>query len=142
MKELRREKASSDPLYLGSFAHALKRTFDNLLGRVGLQPSPQAGRLGIPRLTRDEEGRVKCVACSLCAAACPADCITIEAVAAPWEDREKIPGRFELDAGRCILCGLCVDACPEDALDRSSRWTPVARDRDGLRLQMDALLLR
>lgn len=142
MKELRGEEGSADRFYLGSFVHALKRTLDNLLRRVGAQPSPHAGRLGIPRLTKDDQGRVKCVACFLCVAACPADCIAIEAAVAPWEDREKVPGRFELDAGRCILCGLCVDACPEDALDRSARWTPVARDRDQLRLQMDALLLR
>ncbi len=142
MKELRLEKGWSDRFYLGPFSLALKRTLDNLLRRVGVQPSVQAGRLGIPRLTKDDEGRVKCVACFLCTAACPADCIDIEAAPAPWDDREKIPGRFELDAGRCILCGLCVEACPEDALDQSAKWTPVVRDRDGLRLQMDALLLR
>ena len=142
MKELRHEKGWSDRFYLGPFFLALKRTFDNLLRRVSVQPSAQAGRLGIPRLTKDDEGRVKCVACFLCAAACPADCIAIEAAEAPWKDREKIPGRFEFDAGRCILCGLCVDACPEGALDRPARWAPVVRDREGLRLQMETLLLR
>ena len=142
MKELRHKKGWSDRFYLGPLFLALKRTFDNLLRLAGVQPSAQEGRLGIPRLTKDDQGRVKCVACFLCVAACPAGCIAIEATAAPWENREKAPRRFELDAGRCILCGLCVDACPEDALDRSARWAPVARDRDGLRLQMDALLLR
>ena len=142
MKELRHESGWPQLFYLGPFLLALKRTFDNLVRRADVQPSAQPGRLGIPGLTQDDKGRVKCVACFLCAAACPANCISIEAAAAPWEDREKIPGRFELDAGRCILCGLCVDACPEEALDRSSSWSPVGRDRDGFRLPMDALLLR
>ena len=48
---------------------------------------------GVHRLNRDEQGRVKCVACMLCATACPANCIAIEAAAAPpdWPDRDKFP---------------------------------------------------
>src|SRR5262245_30544155 len=46
---------------------------------------------GVHRLNRDERGRVKCVACFLCATACPAHCIDILGVASPWPDREKYP---------------------------------------------------
>ena len=44
---------------------------------------------GVHRLNRDTEGRVKCVACFLCATACPAHCIDIIGVESPWPDREK-----------------------------------------------------
>ncbi|WP_437206196.1 NuoI/complex I 23 kDa subunit family protein [Planctomicrobium sp. SH664] len=74
---------------------------------------------GVHRLNRDEQGRVKCVACMLCATACPADCISIEAQAAPpeWPDRDKFPKTFVLDELRCIYCGMCEEACPVDAIE-------------------------
>jgi NADH-quinone oxidoreductase subunit I len=74
---------------------------------------------GVHRLNRDEQGRVKCVACMLCATACPADCIWIEAAPAPpdWPDRDKFPSSFVLDELRCIYCGMCEEACPVDAIE-------------------------
>lgn len=76
------------------------------------------GYRGLHMLTRDEEGRIKCVACEMCSTACPADCIRIVADNGNWEDsREKYPAVFEIDMLRCIFCGMCVEACPEDAID-------------------------
>ena len=73
---------------------------------------------GEHRLTKDEQGHMKCVACYMCATACPAHCINIEAEAAPpdWEGRDKIPRVFEIDMLKCIYCGYCVEACPKNAL--------------------------
>ena len=76
------------------------------------------GYRGLHMLTRDTEGRVKCVACEMCSTACPSDCIRIVADDGGWEDsREKYPKTFEIDMLRCIFCGMCVEACPEDAID-------------------------
>ena len=76
---------------------------------------------GVHRLNRDEQGRVACTACFMCETACPADCIHIEAGAAPWPDREKYPVKFDIDELRCIFCGMCEEACPVDAIE----LTPV-----------------
>src|SRR5689334_5354484 len=71
-------------------------------------------------LQRDVNGMEKCVACFLCAAACPADCIYIEA--AENTDTERISGGeryakvYNIDYNRCIFCGYCVEACPTDAI--------------------------
>ena len=71
---------------------------------------------GRHRLTLHEDGAIKCTACFLCATACPAECIYIEAAEYPDNPLEKYPRRYEIDTLRCIYCGFCVEACPCDAI--------------------------
>ena len=75
---------------------------------------------GLHVLQRDENGMEKCVACFLCAAACPSNCIYIEAAENTAEHRissaERYAKVYNIDYNRCIFCGYCVEACPTDAI--------------------------
>jgi NADH-quinone oxidoreductase subunit I len=96
------------------------------------QHVPSANYRGVHRLNKDEQGRVKCVACMLCATACPAHCIDIVGATAPatWPDREKYPENFVIDELRCIYCGMCEEACPVEAIELTGLYdlTGLARE--------------
>jgi NADH-quinone oxidoreductase subunit I len=69
---------------------------------------------GLHQLARDGEGKILCVACELCAAVCPANCIRVEPGEGPTHRR--FPKVYEIDLGRCIFCGFCQEACPYGAI--------------------------
>src|ERR1700682_685302 len=75
---------------------------------------------GMHVLQRDENGLEKCVPCCLGAAACPSNCIYIEAADNTAENRvsgaERDARVYNIDYNRCIFCGYCVEACPTDAI--------------------------
>ena len=75
---------------------------------------------GRHRLHRHANGLEKCVGCSLCAAACPADCIRVVAAENTPENRvsagERYARIYEINLSRCIFCGYCELACPFDAI--------------------------
>ncbi len=75
---------------------------------------------GLHILTRHEDGLERCVGCELCAVACPADAIFVEAAendpAQPASHGERFARRYEINMLRCIFCGMCEEACPEDAI--------------------------
>ncbi len=64
-------------------------------------------------LARDPDGAERCVACYLCAAACPVDCIALQAT---QENGRRYPSFFRINFSRCIYCGYCEEACPTYAI--------------------------
>ena len=71
-------------------------------------------------LERYDNGLEKCIGCELCAGACPAECILVEAAENTDEHRvspgERYAKRYEINMARCIFCGLCEEACPTGAI--------------------------
>lgn len=65
-------------------------------------------------LTRDADMNERCVACNLCAAACPVDCISLQA--AEDDNGRRYPEFFRINFSRCIFCGFCEEACPTYAI--------------------------
>jgi NADH-quinone oxidoreductase subunit I len=109
-----------------AIAKGMSVTFREMLQPTITEDYPDAPAIlqeryrGVHELQRDENGMEKCVACFLCAAACPSDCIYIEA--AENTDSKRISGGeryaevYNIDYNRCIFCGYCVEACPTDAI--------------------------
>jgi NADH-quinone oxidoreductase subunit I len=99
---------------------------------------------GVHVLERDENGLEKCVACFLCAAACPANCIYIEA--AENTDAQRISGGeryakvYNIDYTRCIFCGYCVEACPTDAIIHGHGFETASYDTSTLIYRKEQML--
>jgi NADH-quinone oxidoreductase subunit I len=99
---------------------------------------------GVHVLQRDENGLEKCVACFLCAAACPSNCIYIEA--AENTDAVRISGGeryakvYNIDYNRCIFCGYCVEACPTDAIVHGHGFEIASYDTATLIYRKEQLL--
>ena len=106
------------------------------------QHIPTPNYRGVHRLNKDEEGRVKCVACMLCATACPAHCIDIVGATAPesWPDREKYCESFVIDELRCIYCGMCEEACPVNAIELTGLYDLTGLSREQMIFDKTKLL--
>ncbi len=89
-------------------------------------------------------GLEKCVGCSLCAAACPADCIRVVSAENTPEHRvsagERYAEVYEINLSRCIFCGYCEVACPFDAITMGHDYEMSAYDRDDLIFTKEMLL--
>lgn len=101
---------------------------------------------GLQVLNRDEEGRERCTACGLCAVACPAEAITMEAAERQKGEEhlyreEKYAAKYEINMLRCIFCGLCEEACPKDAVYLSETFAPSNYNRKGFIYGKEDLLI-
>jgi NADH-quinone oxidoreductase subunit I len=92
----------------------------------------------------EDTGLEKCVGCSLCAAACPADCIRVVAAENTPEHRvspgERYAAVYEINLARCIFCGYCELACPFDAITMGHDYELSDYDRTDLVFTKEMLL--
>ena len=97
-------------------------------------------------LKRDDQGRERCTACGLCAVACPAEAITMEAAERKSSEKhlyreEKYAARYEINMLRCIFCGACEEACPKDAIYLSETVMPANFTRESFIYKKEDMLI-
>ncbi|MCZ2151825.1 MAG: NADH-quinone oxidoreductase subunit NuoI [Bryobacterales bacterium] len=90
-------------------------------------------------LSLDPDGGERCVACYLCAAACPVDCIALQAT----EDAtgRRYPEFFRINFSRCIFCGFCEEACPTYAIQLTPDFEMSEYQRPNLVYEKKDLLI-
>jgi NADH-quinone oxidoreductase subunit I len=150
----RHGESLKDKIYLPAIFNGLKVTLShftrnlNNINDMGVMEYPQMQPTditeryrGLHRLTHRDDDSVRCVACFMCATACPAQCIFIEATERDDEIDEKMPKRFAIDTLECIFCGYCVEACPCDAIRMDTGiFSVTAESREDFVLEKEQLL--
>jgi NADH-quinone oxidoreductase subunit I len=124
-------------LFVNLWGHMLRAITRNAAVEAGVAIQYPNARRAYParyrgrhRLTLYPNGDVKCTSCFLCATACPARCIYIEACEHDDPQVEKFPQRYEIDTLLCIYCGYCVEACPVDAIRMDTGLHPEVYPAD------------
>jgi NADH-quinone oxidoreductase subunit I len=139
-------------LYLINIIKGMMITFSHMFKKQPTVRYPEQKRefspvfRGLHVLNRDEEGRENCTACGLCAVACPAEAITMEAAERQEGEEhlykeEKYAAKYEINMLRCIFCGLCEEACPKDAIYLSETFAPANYTRKGFIYDKNDLLI-
>ena len=90
-------------------------------------------------LTRDPDGEERCVACNLCAVACPVDCIALQK--AETADGRWYPEIFRINFSRCIFCGYCEEACPTYAIQLTPDYEMCEYERPNMVYEKEDLLI-
>jgi NADH-quinone oxidoreductase subunit I len=90
-------------------------------------------------LSRDPDGQERCVACHLCSAACPVDCIALQAT--EDEHGRRYPEFFRINFSRCIFCGLCEEACPTYAIQLTPDYEMSEYNRQSMVYEKEDLLI-
>ncbi|GEM52819.1 NADH-quinone oxidoreductase subunit NuoI [Empedobacter brevis] len=141
-----------ESIYLISIAKGLMITLKHFFSKKATISYPEKQRpfspvfRGLHVLNRDEEDRENCTACGLCALACPAEAITMEAAERlPGEENlyreEKYAAKYEINMLRCIFCGFCEEACPKDAVYLSQTVPPASFQRKNFIYSKEDLLI-
>jgi NADH-quinone oxidoreductase subunit I len=135
----------------GETLRGLKTTLRQAVAPVSVVSYPEEKIPVYPRfrgrhkLHRFEDtGLEKCVGCSLCAAACPADCIRVVAAENTPDNRvsagERYAAVYEINLSRCIFCGYCEVACPFDAITMGNDYEMSDYNRSDLIFTKEMLL--
>jgi len=124
---------------MGRIALHTFRKRETILYPEQMPPVPPRWR-GRIVLTRDPDGGERCVACYLCAVACPVDCIALEA--AEDEHGRRYPAFFRINFSRCIFCGFCEEACPTYAIQLTPDFEMCEYERQSLVYEKEHLLIR
>ena len=90
-------------------------------------------------LSRDPDGAERCVACYLCAVACPVDCIALQAT--EDETGRRYPAWFRINFSRCIFCGYCEEACPTYAIQLTPDFEMSEYHRQNMVYEKEDLLI-
>ncbi len=90
-------------------------------------------------LSRDPDGGERCVACYLCSAACPVDCIALQAT--QDDTGRRYPEFFRINFSRCIFCGFCEEACPTYAIQLTPDFHMSEYVRPNLVYEKEDLLI-
>ena len=141
-----------EKIYLPAVLKGMGITFRHMFKKVPTIRYPEQTRTfspvfrGLQILNRDEEGRENCTACGLCAVACPAEAITMEAAERKAGEEhlyreEKYAAKYEINMLRCIFCGLCEEACPKDAVYLSETVAQANFAREGFIYGKEDLLI-
>jgi NADH-quinone oxidoreductase subunit I len=94
---------------------------------------------GAPRLNvNPDTDETLCIACDLCALACPENLIVVGSERNPTTRRKELTF-FTYDLSRCMFCGLCEDACPVDALELTQDFEMAQYNRQGLTWDRETL---
>lgn len=96
------------------------------------------GFRGMHALVREESGKERCIACALCAAVCPSQCIYIKSK--EGLDGVKYAERYEVEVLRCTFCGLCVEACPVCAIVLTEHYAYADYSREAFYMDKQRLL--
>ncbi len=124
---------------------SLWRVFRHLFARKATIQYPEQRPYLPPRyrgrivLTRDPDGAERCVACNLCAVACPVACIALQK--AEQEDGRWYPEWFRINFSRCIYCGMCEEACPTYAIQLTPDYEMAEYDRRNMVYEKQHLLI-
>lgn len=138
---VKKEMTFAERMYLPAIIGGALITLKHLFMRKATVKYPEKTRefsdvwRGQHVLKRDDKGAERCTACGLCAVACPAEAITMQAAERKKGEEhlyreERYAAKYEINMLRCIFCGLCEEACPKEAIFLTDRLVPTEFGRE------------